>query len=59
MVDFIRERTRQYTSDQSGAIRQEQLANNVKEWNSVIQSAGRIAGSVIDARKKDAKTTYK
>lgn len=55
MVDFIRERTRQYASDQSGAVRQEQLANNVKEWNSVIQGAGRIAGSIMDANAKAEK----
>lgn len=55
MVDFIREQTRQYASDQSGAIRQEQLANNVKEWNSVIQGAGSIAQSVEKQRQKELK----
>ena len=55
MVDFIREQTRQYASDQSGAIRQEQLANNVKEWNSVIQGAGSIAQSIEKQRQKELK----
>lgn len=59
MVDFIRKQTRQYTSDQSGAIRQEQLANNVREWNSVIQGVGRIASSVMDARETAAKEAEK
>lgn len=54
MVDFIREQTRQYASDQSGAIRQDQMANNIKEWNSVIQDAGRIAKSVMANREKTA-----
>lgn len=59
MVDFIREKTRQYASDQSGAIRQEQMANNVKEWNDVIQGAGRIAGSIMDANAKAEKEAEK
>ena len=54
MVQFIREQTRQYASDQSGAIRQEQMANNIKEWNSVIQDAGKIASSIAKESKKKA-----
>lgn len=43
MVEFIREKTRQYAADQSGAIRQGQIAQNVSEWNSVTQQAGNLA----------------
>lgn len=59
MVDFIRKQERQYAADQSGAIRQEQLANNVKEWNGVIQGVGRIASSVMNARETAAKEAEK
>lgn len=59
MVDFIREKTRQYASDQSGAIRTAQIAKNVGEWNDVIQGAGRIAGSIMDANAKAEKEAEK
>lgn len=45
MVQLLRDQMRNYDSDQSGAIRTGQLAQNVKEWNTVIQKAGRIAQS--------------
>lgn len=46
MVQILRDQMRNYESDQSGAIRQKQLAQNVKEWGSVIQSVGKIYAGV-------------
>lgn len=52
MVQFIREKARQYASDQSAAIRQSQMAQNVKEWGGVIQGVGKLyASSVVDQEK--------
>lgn len=55
MVEFIREKTRQYAADQSGAIRQGQLAQNVSEWNSVTQKAGNLAIDVGKQMLQDKK----
>lgn len=55
MVQIIREQTRQYASDQSGAIETAQLAQNVKEWGGVVQSVGSIAQSIEKQRQKELK----
>lgn len=55
MVQFIREQTRQYAADQSGAIETAQLAQNVKEWGDVGQSVGSIAKSIQTQQAKDLK----
>lgn len=55
MVQFIREQTRQYGSDQTGAIETSQLAQNVKEWGGVVQDVGSIAQSVQKQQAKDLK----
>lgn len=59
MVDFIREKTRQYAADQSGAIRQGQLAQNVSEWNSVTQKAGNLAIEVGKQMLRDKQNKTK
>lgn len=59
MVQILREQTRNYTADQSAAIRTAQIAENVGEWNSVIQGAGKIAKSVINAQEKAKKEAEK
>ena len=46
MVQILRDQMRNYESDQSGAIRQKQLAQNVKEWGSVVQSVGKLYAGV-------------
>lgn len=45
MVEILRDQMRKYDSDQSGAIRMGQLAQNVGEWNSVIQKVGNMVES--------------
>lgn len=45
MVQILRDQMRSYESDQSGAIRMGQIAQNVGEWNQVIQGVGKIAKS--------------
>lgn len=60
MVQMLREQTRQYASDQSGAIRTAQIAQNVSEWNQVIQGVGRLYSGIQAEKKKekeDADTT--
>lgn len=52
MVQILREQTRNYAADQSGTIREEQVAKNIGEWSDVIQGVGKIATSVMDAQKK-------
>ena len=42
MVQFIREKTRQYTADKSSAIETGQLAQNVGEWNQAVQGAAKV-----------------
>lgn len=54
MVDFIREKTRRYAADQTSVIRQSQITENIQEVGNLIQSAGKLAGSIVEARKKDA-----
>ena len=53
MVQFIREKTRQYAADQSGAIETGQLAQNVGEWNDVIQKTGNLAISAVKQKMRD------
>lgn len=52
MVQILREQTRNYAADQSGAIRQQQLAKNIGEWGDVIQGAGRIYGAYKKGQKQ-------
>lgn len=52
MVQILREKTRQYASDQSGAIRTAQVAQNVSEWNQVIQGVGNIAGNIMERNER-------
>lgn len=59
MVDFIREKTRQYVADQSGAIRQGQMAQNVSDWGNVIQSAGKLGISAAKQVRADRKAQLK
>lgn len=59
MVQILREQMRNYTADQTDAIRTAQIAKNVGEWNDVIQGAGRIATSVINAQEKTKKEEEK
>ena len=59
MVQIIREQTRQYAADQSGAIETAQVAQNISDWNNVIRGAGRIAGSIMDANAKAEKEAEK
>lgn len=54
MVQFIREQTRHYAADQTSAIRQGQLTQNVGEWNKIVQGAGKIASSVMSGLESKA-----
>ena len=42
MVQFIREKTRQYAADQTGAIETGQVAKNIGEWNQAVQGAAKV-----------------
>lgn len=59
MVQILREQTRNYAADQSGAIRQAQLAQNVQEWGSVLQSTGNLAINAVKQTISDRETTEK
>lgn len=45
MVGIIRDQTRNYQADQSGAIAQQQLAQNISEWGTVVNKVGKIWAS--------------
>lgn len=42
MVQFIREKTRQYAADKSSAIETGQLVQNIGEWNQAVQGAAKV-----------------
>lgn len=54
MVQILRDKTRNYIADQTGSIRTSQIAQNVSEWNQVIQGAGKIVGSVMANEERNA-----
>lgn len=55
MVQILREQMRDYQADVSGAIRTGQIAQNVGEWNQVIQGAGDIVKGVANIQDKNAR----
>lgn len=45
MVGIIRDQTRNYQADQRDAIAQQQLAQNISEWGTVVNKVGKIWAS--------------
>lgn len=54
MVQILREQARQYTSDQSGAIRQQGLVNNIGSLSNIVSSSSKIIGGIQDYNKTQA-----
>ncbi len=59
MVKILREQTRQYASDETSAIRDAQVAQNIGEWRNIIKGAGEIATSVMNTQEKAKKEEEK
>ena len=63
MVQILREQTRQYAADKSSAIRTEQIAQNIGEWQDTISGAAKVYDAVkkdfIDTPRKEAEEADK
>lgn len=54
MVQILREQTRNYTADQSAAIRTQQAAETLSEWRDIVPKATKAVASVVDAFNNQA-----